>query len=62
MPKASYIFGAAIAVALVASYTIVTVTGNDATGLLGALVGWLGGLAVPAGSAAVAKVNGNGGD
>jgi hypothetical protein len=41
--KTSYIVMAVIALGLLAAYVIITVTGHDGTGLLGALVGWLGG-------------------
>lgn len=35
-----------VTVALIAAYVIVTVTNHDGTGLLGALIGWLGGAGV----------------
>lgn len=43
MSKTQAIVAAAVAVALVVAYVVVTVTGHDGTGLLGALVGWLAG-------------------
>jgi hypothetical protein len=48
MTKTAYIVGALIAVALLAAYVIITVTDHDGTGLLGALIGWLGGISLPA--------------
>jgi hypothetical protein len=32
-----------VALALIAAYVVVTVTGSDGNGLLGALLGWLAG-------------------
>lgn len=43
MSKVQLVVSAVVAVALVAAYVVVTVTGHDGTGLLGALAGWLAG-------------------
>lgn len=46
MGKAQLAVVGLVTVALIAAYVIVTVTNHDGTGLLGALIGWLGGAGV----------------
>lgn len=60
MTKTTYIIGAVIAVALLVAYVVITVTDHDGTGLLGALIGWLGGLGLPASAKAVTNTSGGG--
>lgn len=56
--RTATIIGAAVGIALLTAYVIVTVTNHDGTALLALLVGWLGGSSVPAVSSAVTKSGG----
>jgi hypothetical protein len=55
MDKTTAIIGAAITVALIAAYVIVTVTNHDANAVLAALVGYLGGTTTHSVATAVNK-------
>ena len=60
MTKTISLVGAGVAVALLAAYVVLTVTNHDANAILGALLGWLGGVSAPAAAQAVTKGDGTG--
>ncbi len=53
--KTPTLVGALVAVALLAAYVTLTVTGHDGSAILGALIGWIGGAGTPAVTQAVTK-------
>jgi len=46
MARTQLVIGFLVAALLIVAYVIVTVTNHDGSGLLGALLGWLGGISL----------------